>query len=133
MLVFTELSMTRCITQQCAMCVQRPSQTITKLSYGPPIFALNMLLPPGRAFFCTLLLDGINHRLIKRNSKTKSTHDLETSPLAKKFPLTLFLREIMETVFWDHQGTLLVDFLDRGDNAPADRHCGTLEGLQQEG
>ena len=37
------------------------------------------------------------------------------SPLAKKFASPLSLSKIMETVFWDHQGKLLVHFLDRGD------------------
>jgi hypothetical protein len=41
--------------------------------------------------------------------------------------------EIMETVFWDHHGTLLVDSIQRGDSAPADHDFGALEGFQQEG
>jgi hypothetical protein len=55
------------------------------------------------------------------------------SPLTKQFASALSLREIMETVFWDDQVTLLVDFNDRSDNEPADHHCGALEGFQQEG
>ena len=82
----------------------------------PSILAHNTLTTTGRAFSCTPLLDGMNHGLIKRNSKTKKKLTWKHPyPLAKKFASPLSLREIAETVFWDHQGKLLVDFLDRGD------------------
>jgi hypothetical protein len=37
----------------------------------------------------------------------------------------------MATVFWDHKGVLLVDFLTKGDTVNADRYCDTLSRLRE--
>jgi hypothetical protein len=37
----------------------------------------------------------------------------------------------MATIFCDHEGVLLVDFLDCGDTATTGHYCATLERLQQ--
>lgn len=49
----------------------------------------------------------------------------------KKFLQTLSARKIMATVFWDRQGVLLIDFLERGATINSDRYCQTLRKLRR--
>jgi histone-lysine N-methyltransferase SETMAR len=44
---------------------------------------------------------------------------------------TLSARKIMATVFWDRQGMLLIDFLERGVTNNSDRYCKTLRKLRR--
>jgi hypothetical protein len=57
----------------------------------------------------------MEHGLITRHLKKKPSvtwrHPLP--PPAKKFKVTPSGRKITETVFWAHNGVLLVDFIDR--------------------
>jgi histone-lysine N-methyltransferase SETMAR len=52
-----------------------------------------------------------------------------SSPPSKKFKTTQSAQKIMATVFWDHKGVLLVDFLTQADTVNADRYCDTLNRL----
>lgn len=45
---------------------------------------------------------------------------------------TLSARKIMATVFWDRQGVLLIDFLERGATINSERYCETLRNLRRE-
>jgi hypothetical protein len=38
--------------------------------------------------------------------------------------------KVMATVFWDHRGVLLVDFMEKGTTINAASYCATLEWLQ---
>jgi hypothetical protein len=51
------------------------------------------------------------------------------SPPSKKFKTTQSAKKIMATVFLDHKGVLLVDFLTQGDTVNADHYCDTLSWL----
>ena len=44
---------------------------------------------------------------------------------------TLSARKIMATVFWDREGVVLVDFLERGSTINSERCCETLEKLRR--
>lgn len=44
---------------------------------------------------------------------------------------TLSERKIMATVFWDRQGVLLIDFLERGATINSERYCQTLRNLRR--
>lgn len=44
---------------------------------------------------------------------------------------TLSARKIMATVFWDAQGVILVDFLERGQTINSERYCETLKKLRR--
>jgi histone-lysine N-methyltransferase SETMAR len=46
-------------------------------------------------------------------------------PAAKKLKAMPSVRKIMATVFWNHKGVLLVDFLDHGDIVTDECHYGT--------
>lgn len=54
------------------------------------------------------------------------------SPPPKKFKVTQSAGKIMVTVFWDHRGVLLVDFLPKGHSINAQTYCATLKRLKQE-
>jgi hypothetical protein len=54
-----------------------------------------------------------------------------SSPPSKKFKTTQSAKKIMATLFWDHKGVLLVDFLTQGDTVNADRYCETLSRLRE--
>jgi len=43
----------------------------------------------------------------------------------------LSARKIMATVFWDREGVLLVDFLERGSTVNSERYCETLKKLRR--
>jgi histone-lysine N-methyltransferase SETMAR len=53
-----------------------------------------------------------------------------SSPPPKKFKATLSTNKILATVFWDHDGVLLVDFLSKGETVNATRYCETLVRLR---
>ena len=63
----------------------------------------------------------------KEQSKVWKTRD-ETAP--KKAKVTLSAGKIMATVFWDAQGILLIDFLERGKTIDAARYCEVLKKLK---
>lgn len=44
---------------------------------------------------------------------------------------TLSARKIMATVFWDREGVLLVDFLERGSTINSERYCETMKKLRR--
>jgi len=44
---------------------------------------------------------------------------------------TLSARKIMATVFWDREGVLLVDFLERGSTINSEAYCETLKQLRR--
>lgn len=44
---------------------------------------------------------------------------------------TLSARKIMATVFWDSEGVILVDFLERGTTINSERYCETLRKLRR--
>lgn len=54
------------------------------------------------------------------------------SPPLKKFKVTQSAGKIMATVFWDHLGVLLVEFLPKGHNINAEMYCTTLKRLKHE-
>ena len=55
-----------------------------------------------------------------------------SSPKKPRKPLqTLSARKIMATVFWDRQGVLLIDFLERGATINSERYCQTLQNLRR--
>ncbi|XP_063215963.1 histone-lysine N-methyltransferase SETMAR-like [Bacillus rossius redtenbacheri] len=49
----------------------------------------------------------------------------------KKFKRTFSTKKQMATVFWDHQGVLLVDFMEPGTTINAAAYCATLRRLRQ--
>lgn len=55
-----------------------------------------------------------------------------SSPKPKKFKQTQYTsRKLMVTVFWDKDGVLLVDFMERGTTITADVYCETLKKLRR--
>ena len=48
-----------------------------------------------------------------------------------KYLQTLSARKIMATVFWDREGVLLVDFLERGSTINSERYCETMKKLRR--
>ncbi len=40
-------------------------------------------------------------------------------------------QQLMVTVFWDHQGILLVDFIDQGTTINSNRYCETIDELRK--
>jgi hypothetical protein len=48
------------------------------------------------------------------------------SPRTKKFEMV----KLMATVFWDHKGVLLVEFMKKGTTINAALYCATLERLK---
>lgn len=54
-----------------------------------------------------------------------------TSPKPKKFKQTFSGRKLMATVFWDHKGVLLIEFLPRGRTITSLVYCETLKKLRR--
>jgi hypothetical protein len=63
------------------------------------------------------------HHVAPETKQAFITWKHASSPLSKKFKTTQSAKKIMATVFWDHNGVLLVDFLTQGDTVNADRYC----------
>uniref|UniRef100_A0A8D8R8P0 Histone-lysine N-methyltransferase SETMAR n=1 Tax=Cacopsylla melanoneura TaxID=428564 RepID=A0A8D8R8P0_9HEMI len=53
------------------------------------------------------------------------------SPCAKKFKTTISAKKIMASVFWDHKGIILIEYLDQGETINAVRYCETLNKLKR--
>lgn len=54
-----------------------------------------------------------------------------SSPSAKKFKTTISAKKIMASVFWDHKGIILIEFLPQGETINASRYCETLKKLRR--
>lgn len=53
------------------------------------------------------------------------------SPSAKKFKTTISVKKIMASVFWDHKGIILIEYLPQGETINAARYCETLKKLRR--
>jgi histone-lysine N-methyltransferase SETMAR len=71
------------------------------------------------------------HHVTSETKQASMTWKHASSPPSKKFKTTPSAKKVMATVFWDHKGVLLVDFLTKGDTVNADRYCDTLSRLQE--
>ncbi|KAL4121063.1 hypothetical protein QTP88_013646 [Uroleucon formosanum] len=54
-----------------------------------------------------------------------------TSPSTKKFKTTISAKKIMASVFWDHKGIILIEYLRQGETINAARYCETLKKLRR--
>jgi len=54
-----------------------------------------------------------------------------TSPSTKKFKTTISAKKIMASVFWDHKGIILIEYLPQGETINAARYCETLKKLRR--
>jgi hypothetical protein len=52
------------------------------------------------------------------------------SPRTKKFKMVKSAGKLIATVFWDHKGVLLVEFMEKGTTINAASYCATLERLK---
>jgi len=52
------------------------------------------------------------------------------SPRTKKFKTSISVKKIMEFIFWDRKGILLVDFMPPGTTVNAAAYCDTLTQFQ---
>jgi histone-lysine N-methyltransferase SETMAR len=71
------------------------------------------------------------HHVTPETKQASMTWKHPSSPPSKKFKTTQSAKKIMATVFWDHKGVRLVDFLTQGDTVNADRYCDTLSRLRE--
>jgi hypothetical protein len=71
------------------------------------------------------------HHVTPEKKQASMTWKHALSPPSKKFKTTQSAKMIMATVFWDHKGVLLVDFLTQGDKVNADRYCDTISRLRE--
>jgi hypothetical protein len=55
-----------------------------------------------------------------------------SSPHKKKFKVQTSAGKIMASVFWDSEGTLLVEFLERGATINSEQYVRTLKKLKQQ-
>jgi hypothetical protein len=74
--------------------------------------------------FCSVLLREMKHGLMAQGSFALKHPPY---PATKKVKAARSVRKVMAAVFWDDEGWLLVDFLDRGDSVTVERYCSTLE------
>lgn len=70
------------------------------------------------------------HHVTPTSKQASMSWKHPSSPPRKKFKTTPSAKKVMATVFWDHQGVLLVDFLTHGSTVNAPRYCTTLGRLR---
>jgi histone-lysine N-methyltransferase SETMAR len=73
----------------------------------------------------------VHHMTPETKQEASMTWKHASSPPSKKFKTAPSAKKVMATVFWDHKGVLLVDFLTKGDTVNADRYCDTLSRLRE--
>lgn len=71
------------------------------------------------------------HYATAENKRDSMTWKHIASPPVRKFKISPSAKKIMASVFWDHKGPLLVDFLERGNTVNAEQYCKTLDRLRQ--
>jgi histone-lysine N-methyltransferase SETMAR len=62
------------------------------------------------------------HHVTPERKQASTTSKHASSPPSKKFKTIQSTKKIMATVFWDHKGVFLVDFLTQGDTMNPDRY-----------
>jgi histone-lysine N-methyltransferase SETMAR len=87
----------------------------------------------GEAFFSRIVTGDEtwdNHCELETKRQSVEWHHPQ-SPRKKKFKTTPFARKVMITVFWDIDGTILVDVMARGETINSDAYIKTLQKLKQ--
>jgi len=73
----------------------------------------------------------ISHNTPTRKRRSMEWHHAQSPKRPRKFKQTASARKLMASVFWDHQGILLVDFMPCNTTINADAYCATLRHLCQ--
>lgn len=66
------------------------------------------------------------HHVTPETKRQSMVWKKKGEPAPKKAKTTLSAGKVMATVFWDNQGILLIDYLERGTTINAQRYCDVL-------
>ncbi|KAJ4446902.1 hypothetical protein ANN_13603 [Periplaneta americana] len=71
----------------------------------------------------------VSHNTPETKRQSRQWHHPSSPKKPRIFKQTLSTQKVMATVFWDHKGVLLLDFMPKGTTINANRYCETLRKL----
>jgi len=70
------------------------------------------------------------HYLTPETKRDSMTWKHVNSPPPKKFKIVPSAKKLMATVFWDHKGPLLIEYMEKGKTVNSEQYCNTLDKLR---
>src|SRR5579862_8085227 len=71
------------------------------------------------------------HYLTPETKRDSMAWKHSNSPPPKKFKIVPSAKKLMATVFWDHRGPLLIEYMEKGKTVNAEQYCNTLDKLRK--